>query len=101
MRRLVVIALWALALAGCTGRPAPDATGVEIYQQLCVRCHGEDLGGAIGPALGRGSDIALESDDFIRQTIRDGRGRMPSFALTLTDEQIDRVISYLREVQDD
>lgn len=99
MRRSVSIAL--LVLAGCTGRPAPDATGVEIYQQLCVRCHGENLEGEIGPALGRGSDIALESDDFIRKTIHDGRGRMPSFALTLTDEQIERVISYLREVQGD
>lgn len=101
MRRQVVIAFGVLALAACTGRPAPDATGVEIYQQLCVRCHGADLGGAIGPALGPGSEIEAESDEFIRQTIHNGRGRMPSFARTLTDEQIDRVISYLREVQGD
>jgi mono/diheme cytochrome c family protein len=101
MRRSVAIAVSLVGLAGCTGRPAPDATGVEIYQQLCVRCHGEDLGGRIGPALGPGSEIELESYDFIRQTIHDGRGRMPSFAQTLSDEQIDRVIDYLREVQDD
>lgn len=101
MRRPVAIVSCVLALGACTGRPQADATGIEIYQQLCVRCHGEDLGGRIGPALGPGSDVALESDEFMRQTIHDGRGRMPSFGLTLTDEQIDRVISYLREVQND
>jgi mono/diheme cytochrome c family protein len=101
MRLSVALVVCSVALAGCSGRPAPDAGGIEIYQQLCARCHGEDLAGRIGPALGPGSEIAAESDEFIRQTIHAGRGRMPSFSRTLTDDQIERVIAYLREVQDE
>ncbi len=99
MRRPVVLLVSVLALAACTGRPAPDATGQEIFEQLCARCHGSGLQGDVGPALGAGSEIADEPDDFLHMTIERGRGRMPSFRRTLTEEQIDRVIAYIREVQ--
>lgn len=89
-----------IALGGCTvGRPAPDATGEEIYAQLCVRCHGADLEGLIGPALGPGSDLVGETDEYLDFTIVHGRGRMPSFSSTLDQAQIDRLVSYIREVQ--
>jgi mono/diheme cytochrome c family protein len=89
-----------IALGGCSvGRPATDATGEEIFTQLCVRCHGADLQGVVGPALGPGSELAGETDDFIAFTIIHGRGRMPSFASTLSEDQVDRVVAYIREVQ--
>ncbi len=99
MARILLSIAFACALVACTGRPAPDATGPEIFQQLCARCHGSELQGDVGPALGPGSDIVDEPDEFLRMTIHDGRGRMPSFRRTLTDEQISRVIAYIREVQ--
>jgi mono/diheme cytochrome c family protein len=89
-----------VALGGCAlGRPAADATGEEIYGQLCARCHGASLGGVIGPDLGPGSEVADETDDFIEFTIIHGRGRMPSFSSTLDGAQIDRLVAYIREVQ--
>lgn len=100
MRRfLTVIAV--LSLTACSlGRPADDATGEEIYAQLCARCHGADLGGvAVAPALGPGSNSVGETDEFLRFTIVKGRGRMPSFEQTLDDAQVDRLIDYIREVQ--
>lgn len=98
MNRLAVV-LAVVAIA-CGGRPAPDASGVEIYDQLCARCHGSDLEGGVGPALGMDSRIVGESDEYLRVTIWGGRGSMPSFRRTLSEEQIKRVIDYLREVQD-
>ncbi|MEX0796098.1 MAG: cytochrome c [Acidimicrobiia bacterium] len=85
--------------AGCTGRPAADATGEEIYLQLCSNCHGDDLGGGVGPALGSGSPAAEHPDTFLEASIVDGRGRMPSFRSSLDDDQLGRLIRYIREVQ--
>jgi len=88
-----------LIAGACTGTPDEGATGEEIFLQLCARCHSADLSGGIGPPLGPGSDAATRPDEFLRLTITRGRGRMPSFRLTLSDEQIDAVIAYLREQQ--
>lgn len=88
-----------LVLTACTGPPPTDATGQEIYQQVCSNCHGEYLEGGLGPAIGAGSNAAAQEDDFLVLTIARGRGRMPSFDSTLTDEQISRVVEYLRAQQ--
>lgn len=99
MRRLGALVALALTFCSCTfGGPEEDATGEEIYAQLCARCHGSDLGGAVGPALGPGSDVVSETDEFLRFTISNGRGRMPSFS-SLDAAQLDRLIDYIREVQ--
>lgn len=94
--RIAAAVVAAVALSACDGGPPPDASGEEIYLQSCARCHGEDLGGGIGPPLGGDSAAAHQPDEFYHQTIADGRGRMPSFSQTLTEGQIDRVVEYLR-----
>lgn len=100
MRRLLAATVALIALTGCSlGRPAEDATGEEIFNQLCARCHGENLEGVIGPSLGPGSSVADEADEYIEFTIMHGRGRMPSFSSTLDQDQIDRVVAYIRQVQ--
>lgn len=98
---IVRLALSALLLTAvsCVGRPPTDATGEEIYLQLCSNCHGENLEGGLGPALGAGSNSALLSDEFLVVSITDGRGRMPSFQTSLDDEQLSRLIGYLRSEQ--
>lgn len=100
MRGPLAVALMVGAtLAGCTPSPAPDATGEEIYLQLCSRCHGEDLAGGIGPALGPGSNAASQDDEFLELTIMRGRGRMPAFGSTLSADQLERLIGFIRERQ--
>lgn len=86
-------------LTACVGRPPEDASGEEIYLQVCSNCHGERLEGGIGADLGRGSNSAGQPDEFLRFTIVEGRGRMPSFASTLSDDQVDLLIAYIRSVQ--
>lgn len=99
MRRSAATLLVLVALTGCSlGGPAEDATGEEIYAELCARCHAPDLGGGVGPALGSGSNAAAESDEYLEFTITNGRGRMPSFP-SLSEQQVDRLVTYIREVQ--
>jgi mono/diheme cytochrome c family protein len=100
LRRVTVVFAAALVAGGCTlGSPSGEATGEEIYVQLCARCHGVGLEGGVGPNLGPGSNAAVEDDAYLRFTVRNGRGRMPSFS-SLDDAQIERLIKYLREVQE-
>jgi cytochrome c551 len=99
LREAGVSLLLALTLAACSpGGPDEDATGEEIYAQLCSRCHAADLSGGIGPSLGPDSNAATETDEFIEFTVINGRGRMPSFP-SLDDRQVERLVAYIREVQ--
>ena len=88
-----------LVVTACGGPPPPDATGAEIYRQLCANCHRDDLNGGVGVAIGAGSNAASQDDEFLILTVERGRGRMPSFNSTLTDDQIVRVVEYVREQQ--
>jgi mono/diheme cytochrome c family protein len=102
MRGVAAVAAMALLVAACSlGGPREDATGEEIYAQLCARCHGADLDGGIGPGLGPGSTSEHESDEFLEFTIMNGRGRMPSFSSSLDESQLDRLVGYIREVEAD
>jgi mono/diheme cytochrome c family protein len=99
VRKLPIFALIAL-LGGCgVGRPPDDADGAEIYSMLCANCHGADLEGRVGPALGAGSNSADLPDSFLEITIEHGRGRMPSFSTVLSDDQMEKLIDYIRHVQ--
>lgn len=91
--------LLVLLSVSCVGRPAEDATGGEIYMQLCSRCHGDALEGGIGPALGPDSNAADQPDEFLRLAITNGRGRMPSFDSSLNEEQLATLIGFLRAHQ--
>lgn len=102
MLRLVGVLLLAmLATPACVDKPPADASGQEIFAQICARCHGADLGGEVGPALGPGSNAATQPDEFLVSAVTEGRGTMPSFAQTLTSEQIERVVAYVRERQEE
>jgi mono/diheme cytochrome c family protein len=97
MKRVAVVSMVFCMLSACVGRPPADASGAEIYDQLCAHCHGADLEGGVGPPLGPGSEVADKPDSYLVLTITRGEGRMPSFERTLTAEQVDRVVAYIRE----
>jgi mono/diheme cytochrome c family protein len=88
-----------MLLVGCDGGLEENATGQEIYEARCASCHRKDLSGGIGPALGPGSEAVDRPLDYYEITINTGKGRMPSFRSTLTEEQIARVIDYVLSVQ--
>lgn len=100
LRRAASLLGVVVALSACSvGRPGAGSSGEQIYAQLCANCHAEDLSGGIGPPLGRGSNAAAQPDEFLELTILRGRGSMPSFSSSLDEEQLGRLIGYIREVQ--
>jgi mono/diheme cytochrome c family protein len=72
--------------------------GERIYNTTCAACHGPTGAGNVGPALGNG--VVVEKYPVLSRqiaVITDGRGAMPSFANTLTAEEIEAVAIYERE----
>lgn len=100
MRLIALFMFAALVMTACSRAQLPaDATGEQVYGAFCASCHGEDLNGGFGPSLGPGSDAVSMTDEFYRFTIEHGLGRMPSYGSSLTDEQVDLVVAYVRQVQ--
>ena len=110
--RLAVVLMLALALSACAETPAPEVPvadggapdpvlveGREIWQSSCARCHGGAGGGGAGPSL-RGPWTPDRSPDHPTMTaiVSDGRGAMPRFGTSLSADEIEAVVRYVREV---
>lgn len=82
-------------------RPAADTEvdGQAIFTGRCAGCHGSDGAGAFGPQLSEGRVVERFPDaaDQI-DLVRGGRGAMPSFDRTLSDEEIQAVVEYTRSL---
>lgn len=70
-----------------------SASGSEIYQARCQKCHGPNGQGTGAPAL---TKLAGMSDAEIHQLVHDGRKRMPAFGSQLSDAQITSVVTYVK-----
>lgn len=93
------IAAYVGAVAGTGAAPMPpgggEATdGKSIFTANCAACHTlADAGttGTVGPNL----DQARPSKELAVDRVTNGRGAMPSFADSLSPEQIDAVAQYV------
>lgn len=72
--------------------------GATLYRAVCQGCHMPDGRGAQGagiyPALAANAKLASAS--YPTLTVLQGRGNMPSFADTMSDQQIAAVVNYVR-----
>jgi quinoprotein glucose dehydrogenase len=69
--------------------------GAEIYDYSCAVCHGDDRRGSppsFPSLLGVGGRL---SDAEIASTIRNGKGRMPSFN-NFSDKELEQLLAYLK-----
>ena len=122
MKKIIAAAIVGMALAvgitGCTGNdnaatpsleiiPA-SADGAAVYQARCASCHGEDLRGTdMGPSqLSIVYEPNHHGDESYRSAIRNGAvehhwgfGDMPVID-DITDDQVELVISFIREQQE-
>jgi cytochrome c553 len=82
---------------GPRGGGAPlsaNASGAEVYQAKCQFCHGANGAGARGPAL---SGLGSRSDADLAKVVHDGKGKMPGMASQLSDDQIKKVVAYVKQ----
>jgi mono/diheme cytochrome c family protein len=80
--------------------PPSRDEGAELFATLCAGCHGSELGGGAGPALGPGSSAADQTDEDMSRAISAGEGAMPAFGSSLSDAQIDALVDFMRSVQE-
>jgi len=73
--------------------------GERIFGQRCASCHGATGEGGVGPAFVGITERFPDVADH-EMVVRDGRGTMPAFTGTLSDEQIALVVRFEREVLD-
>ena len=78
--------------------PQAAEAGRGIFRIYCSPCHGIHAEGGLGPDLTRGTYSAGEKDSDLLAVISTGVAgtEMPSFSVGLGDENIWRVIAYLR-----
>lgn len=99
--RTAVVLFLILSLAGIAAAENP---GKAIFTTKCALCHGADGTGktSIGKTLKipdfHSPDVKKLSDADLKNTITNGKNKMPPFKGKLTDAQIDQVISYVREL---
>ncbi|MEW6706274.1 MAG: cytochrome c [Pseudomonadota bacterium] len=103
LRRLLAMALAAAGALPCAaaGDAALLAQGRALFnggaKPACALCHTlKDAGseGAVGPVL----DELQPDAQRVAKALRDGVGAMPSFAATLSDEQIEALALYVSTV---
>jgi mono/diheme cytochrome c family protein len=80
------------------------AVGARLYTAHCMGCHqatGQGIPGGFPSLIGNGTVVAADPADMLNVMVRGipmqhARGAMPSFAGTLTNEQIASLANYLR-----
>ncbi len=72
--------------------------GALLYQAACQACHMQDGSGGVGagayPALA--NNPKLQASAYPVYMVLQGRKAMPAFGAMLDDEQVARVVAYIR-----
>ena len=78
-------------------QPNQQIIGKEVFEKNCSKCHGKDgTKKAFGvKSLEKSQLTTAESFDIITN----GKGKMPSWKGTLTNEQINQVVEYIEELR--
>lgn len=106
--KIAIVCLFAAFLA-CTDGKARKRQFViaesksyeaSLYRQNCAICHGaeangKEIDGKLIPSL-RYGDIENRSEEEIRQQIEHGKLPMPSFQNQLTDDEIKKMVKFIR-----
>ena len=98
--------VFALALVLCVSTLLhAESAGETVFKKNCVMCHGADgkgttkMGLKLGAANLTSNDIQSLSDEALAQTIRNGKGKMPPFGKSLSDDEINEVVKYVRTLR--
>ncbi len=98
------------AQAAQSSPPLNDAekAGRKIFQTRCAMCHvgqepavemaspsAERRPATMGPLLSRANTT---NESALKQKIKDGSAKMPGYKYTLTDQQVDQVVAFMKTV---
>ena len=91
-----------VASMGCTQETAKNfLQGQELYKTYCVACHGANGGGVLYNKTVLNNDAFVTGDpkELIAVILygREGAGTMPGWKMTLNDQKVAAVATYIRQ----
>lgn len=107
------VSLTILLLMACGGSPQPRnntagtppakklSSGVEVYQEWCVTCHGKNGEGSVGPNLTDAYWIHGNTKEDLMRVTREGvpdKGMIP-YKNLLQEAEIENVVEYILTLQ--
>jgi mono/diheme cytochrome c family protein len=100
---VIAVVVLSFALASAQAQSTPN-DGAGLYKAKCARCHGPDGSGKtpIGQKLNvrdlHSPEVQKQSDSDLSNVIGHGKGTMPAFGKTLSDDQIKLLVAQIREL---
>jgi mono/diheme cytochrome c family protein len=84
---------------------AADNSAAATYKTNCASCHAADgHGSAVGKSLHaadfHSAQVQDQTDAQLASVIAQGRGNMPAFGSSLSKDQIDALVKYIRTFKD-
>ena len=79
-------------------------SGAEIFNQMCVGCHGPDgksqtdMGKQVHAADLTSAPIQKLTDSSLTRVVENGKEKMPSFQDKLSSAEIKSVVAYVRQL---
>ena len=101
---VVVSVLLLLTVSTLRANPVPDkAATAGTFRTKCAMCHGPDgAGSAVGKSMNvpdlRSSVVQNTADGELTQIISNGKGGMPAFKSSLSDDQMHALVTYVRSL---
>jgi cytochrome c6 len=101
---VVASVLLLLVVSNLRANPGPDKSATAgTFRTKCAMCHGADgAGSAVGKSMNvpdlRSSVVENTADGELAQIISNGKGGMPAFKSSLSDDQIHALLTYVRSL---
>jgi uncharacterized membrane protein SirB2 len=74
-----------------------EMPGMGLYMQNCARCHGDKGDAGLSGAADLRTSAA--SMTYKMMVVKDGKGGMPAYSTSMTDEQINEVLAYIETLK--
>ncbi|HEX4786754.1 MAG TPA: cytochrome c [Candidatus Sulfotelmatobacter sp.] len=92
-----LLSLLACGVIAVFSSPAVAQDAASTYKAKCAMCHGADgKGGKMGTRDFASPEVKAESDAQLTDIISKGKGKMPSYAGKLKDDDIKGLVAYIR-----
>jgi cytochrome c6 len=105
LRRIRTLAGLLVIMAGLSWASESQSTPEAVYKSKCSTCHGADgsgntpAGRATAAKDFREPEVVQEADADLEGVIQTGRQKMPAYQGKLSEDQVDGLVRYIRQLQ--